>query len=159
MEKNLLVDRDLILELVSSVVDGVLSFIQVLVNATLMFKNEWSDKFNVDLFGSLGHWQVQVEKECALNKPVDWKISNDGFRKEFDQVEDGKNDPIGQPLSIIIFRCTFDSFHRNVSRIQEPNEIAEKFSEVTENKIERLESKESEHDMKSFDSSLRFNLG
>jgi hypothetical protein len=46
-----------------------------------------------------------------LGKPVDWKVTDNCFGKEFDSTQQCEHHPICQPLGVVILCCRFDGAH------------------------------------------------
>jgi len=74
------------------------------IDCSLMFLDERADELDVDVLGASRRWQIQVDHEDALHKPVDREPADNHVRCELDTVEQRKDHPISQPLCIIVLR-------------------------------------------------------
>jgi len=94
------------------------------INLATMLLNEGADKLGVELLSASGHRKVKVQQEEPFYKPVDRKVASNNVREELENVEEGEHSPISQPLRVIILMRGFNSFDRNVSRIEESSKVA-----------------------------------
>uniref|UniRef100_A0A0B7BLX2 Uncharacterized protein n=1 Tax=Arion vulgaris TaxID=1028688 RepID=A0A0B7BLX2_9EUPU len=89
-----------------------------------MTQDKWSDKAVVEQVRAIPrHRQEAPSQEKTLQKPVEWNPKEKNIREKLHKAENTVDDPVGQPLGVIIFSMTFYRFHRGISRINKPMKL------------------------------------
>lgn len=109
------------------------------VNVSVMLGVEGADEALVQLVGTKSHGEVEPEKEGTLQQPVEGEVVGDGITEKLDHVEESKDHPVGQPLSVIVLGDGFDGADGNVGWVQEADEVAEESGKVAEEKVEGVD--------------------
>jgi len=152
--------RFLLLQRIGAVFQSVRGFIsqisETILQRLLTFRKNRTNSASVNFLSAHRHRKIQIKTEDAFNEPINRKPFQNFVFSEFDDAEQTENDPIRQPLRIVGFRRRFDSFDRDISRIQEADEIAKQFGEMTENQIQSEQSGDAGHEKKSIHSRFFF---
>jgi hypothetical protein len=79
-------------------------------------------------------------KFTYLSKPVEGNPSDENVGEEFCNGEDGKDDPVHQPLDVVIFAARLDGLDGAICRIYEADSVAKKLSTIAEHQPEGKDS-------------------
>merc|ERR1719239_842114 len=73
------------------------------VNVALMFHEERKDHLRIDDVGAIGfNGSHAPDKEKAFREPVERHPAGDKVSEVLDDGEEGKDDPVGEPLRVVI---------------------------------------------------------
>lgn len=75
-------------------------------------------------------WNLEhmVMNITNLYQPVQWKPANNEVREVLDDGEAREHHPVRQPFRVVVPLWRFQSLHRHIRRVNEPNGIAYQFS-------------------------------
>jgi len=111
---------------------------ETLIERLLMFREYRLNQLVIEFLCAECHRQIEIEKEDALDEPIDRKVADNRFGEEVDRTQQRKHHPIGEPLSVVRLRCRLDSTYRYVCRIEKADKVAYEFGEMTEHEVECL---------------------
>lgn len=115
-----------VLGLVYEILGGAAGAVDGLVHLLLVFEHEGLDDVVVDSNGAVvGGGHHAVHEEQALNKPVEGDPEEEDVCEEFEQCEGAVDDPVGEPLSVIVLAVGLDSLYRSISGVEEANEVTQ----------------------------------
>ena len=150
---------NIVSKLSCSTVDFVGEVSDLGIDGSRMSCGNWLDESVVEFSGSKESWEVEVEKEDRLEKPIDWEDRDDLNREELENGEDGEDNPVSQPLGIVFLVARFDSFDAHVRWVHESHEVTNKLSRMSEDEIESLKTNDSEDKVKTFHTSFLLDCG
>jgi len=89
-----------------------------------MPQDERADELCVQEVGSIP-WHIceAPDKETALKEPVEWNPKEEDIREKLHKMEATVDNPICQPLCVIIFACALNSFNATVCWVHKSYEI------------------------------------
>lgn len=68
--------------------------------------------------------------QTYLHQPVQREPVEKDVREELDNAEQGENYPVHQPLGVIGLGRRFNSFHRGVCWVHEPDGVAQELGSI-----------------------------
>jgi len=87
--------------------------------------------------------QSEPKQENELKGEVEGEPI-DNVDKALSNGEEGKDDPVGQPLGVILLACSEQSVQGIVSRNDEASDVGEKLAAEVENNEEKVEGSDSD---------------
>lgn len=107
------------------------------VDGIVKLQEVWSDQLVVDKgrtipFGG----QHAPDEESTLQQPVEGNHRSQQTWIEFNHSEDAKSDPVDQPPDVVLLRTGLDAMDGNVSRVKNPNDVAQQLSAPAKDQVE-----------------------
>lgn len=99
-----------------------------LVDALLGGKESGSDDLAVDHLGTLGLGKHQPHNGEGLDGVVPRNVVEDDAGEGLEEGEHAENDPVGEPLDVILGLRALESLEREVGRDEEADQVGEETS-------------------------------
>jgi hypothetical protein len=90
----------------------------------------WAQNVDVESAGTLGSGELEPEDKEGLEGIIEGEIVKDRSQGErFKEVEESENDPVGEPLDVILVSGCLDSLEREISWEEPSDEVRGRGSE------------------------------
>lgn len=92
----------------------------------LVFQKKWSDHALVQDFGAVPrYWSHTPYEEQTLASIVKGEPEEEDVREELNNAEESVNNPVGEPLCVILLNIALDGLNREICWIDKSNQVAE----------------------------------
>lgn len=92
----------------------------------MILQKEGANELVVDYHGSVGwNWKEAPDKEAYFDQPVEWEPTEDDIRKELNSGKQCIDNPISQPLGIVLFVWGLQSMDWAVGRVDESDKVTD----------------------------------
>jgi hypothetical protein len=109
---------------------GSLSGCVVTLCLLLCVGHDWAQDVEVENAGTLGSGELEPEDEEGLEGIVEGEIVKDHSQGEgFKEIEEAENNPVGEPLDIVIVTGCLESLEREISWEEPSDEVRGRGSE------------------------------
>jgi len=114
----------LLRHLVQEVPSLALSLGKCCVNVALVFHEEGKDHLGIDDISAIGFdWSHAPDKEKAFGEPVERHPAGDEIGEVLDDGEEGEDDPVGEPLRVVVLQRTLKSLYGAVGWVEESHKV------------------------------------
>jgi len=70
--------------------------------------------------------KLKPQDECSLEREVEWEVIKDNSEgKCFQEIEESEDDPVGEPLDIVLYTGAFDCLEGQIGRKSPSNEVGD----------------------------------
>jgi len=105
---------------------------------------DWLDDGSEDNLGAIGHWKSHPQDEDELEDIVEWEPV-DSVDQAFKDIQEGVNNPVCQPLSVVDLVRTEKSVQGIVAGKDKTGEVNEEFTSDVEEHQEEVEAGQAEY--------------
>jgi len=133
---------------------GSVDFIQSLVNLSFVFLKEGSDETVIDNSGTHGLGIEQIDIEDELSKVVQRNQRQNHSENAIQEVQQNKDNPVSEPLDIIIRFRAFQGLERHVSGVQKADKSSDKVGAKASNDQEQAKGERSTNNMTGLNAEL-----
>jgi len=126
---------------------------QSTVDVWVVLQKDGTNDSRIDII-----WAIVLDRKETpdekhnLNQPIEGKPTEDNVWEELKDTEEGEDNPICKPFSVVLFVNAFQSFNWGIGRVYKANDITDQFCKVSEYHINGDQTNQSLSDINAFNS-------